>query len=395
MRLWSLILATILLALIIQLLIVRASPGAAPDMQAYQLQAYAALHHINIYNFTSRYPYPPVWIWIVYLMKELSTSCHIPFDIAIRLPIILSESLMAIPLALWGYRRNPSFWNLCIIMILGVLNPLNILVSAFHGQFDAIALLLLSIALYVEDVKQSCSTSTLTLGFAIALKGWPILFFPIIFFRRKNLRAKLTTALITLAPTLLSMVIYTALVGYSPRMLFNIIGYSSTFDFGWASLLKIYIYDLNFITQIAHIDIVLIGVTAFFIGRRFHSDVVRAATMVLVITYGLAIKMSIQYLSWMCAALPLAPKRLSIPMLSIGSFTAAAYYFGVLFRPLQFNVLVSDIAFHFGQTCAVVFTLSSVFLMIRMLRMDDSAWKVQSPHFAKLQPSSSINDSNG
>ena len=367
-RTWMIIVTTFIIAIAVQALILPLSPGAHQDMQAYGLQAYAALHHKNVYLYTSRYPYPPVWIWIVMLMKQASVASHVPFDIAIRAPIVLSEALLAVPLGLWSRYRDANVSQVWMVMLLGILNPLMIMVSALHGQFDAIALLFLATALYFEDSGKPRAISSLMLGISIALKGWPILFLPLLVFRSESLMRKAACCLLAAIPITAAMVLYSAYVGFTPHMITNVANYSSTFDFGWSELLKQFISNNATITIMAKIDIVAIAAVSIAFGRQFRSDVVKAASATILMVYAIAIKMSIQYLSWMCAVLPLGKVKIAIPMISYGSFAAAAYYFGVLFRSPRVPYALSVILFKIGQISAAIFTLVALYYFVQFLR---------------------------
>ena len=47
---------------VIHVFLLETTYGSAFDMASYDQQAYAATHGLNVYEYTARYPYPPVWI---------------------------------------------------------------------------------------------------------------------------------------------------------------------------------------------------------------------------------------------------------------------------------------------------------------------------------------------
>ena len=129
----------------------------------------------------------------------LSRTTPLPFIVWLKLPAVLADLLVSLVIyktfQKWGKSAATSFyWAL-----LYALNPIPVLVSAYHGQFDAIPVLLLLLAWYSFHFGRRIVRSAVLLGFAILNKTWPIVFLPIGFIRLPNYRQRFGYALLTLS----------------------------------------------------------------------------------------------------------------------------------------------------------------------------------------------------
>lgn len=130
-----------------------------------------------------RYPYPPLHAYLsalLYLISSHARSTFLFFDKA--LPAACG---VALSLVVWaaacrlGYAREKAF--LCGLLY--ALNPLAMLVTGYHGQFEEIPLLGVGLAylllLHEEEGRlYPLLLSALALGVAVAYKTWPLLFLP-------------------------------------------------------------------------------------------------------------------------------------------------------------------------------------------------------------------------
>jgi uncharacterized membrane protein len=116
------------------------------------------------------------------------------------------------------------------------LHPVGILVGAFHGQFDAIALLLVLLALrWLEAGRHD--PSALALAGAIAVKSFPVLLLlPLLLGLGPGLRRRARYALLALGPVALSIVPY-ALHDFA-AVRAELLGYGGVADFGWIGLYR-------------------------------------------------------------------------------------------------------------------------------------------------------------
>lgn len=292
------------LSIALHLQVIATTTGASYDIQSYSIQAAALLQHQNVYDVTTRYPYPPVWIWIVALMRLLATATHLPFDAVVKLPAMLGD-LALIPL-LYAYARisvGPRIPALLPAILFG-LNPLTLVISAGHGQFDSLTLLFVLLALYLrvaagDDTRRNL-WSAVALGVAIALKGYPVLFAPYLILTMAP-RYWLRGAVAVLAPLVGSLALYTLLFGYSAHMLPLILGYQSTYDVGWGYLLLRFDPTLapTTLAQLATFaKVFLIAFAAVVPTLFFRKAPAAAVTLIFAAFLATTVGMSMQYTLW-------------------------------------------------------------------------------------------------
>ena len=194
------ILFLILVALIARLLPLLLLPvGAGYDIDSFKLVSDAFLNGEEVYTSAARgrHPYLPLQMYILGATTYLSRTTPLPFIVWLKIPSLLADILISVIIfkafQRWGEPAGRAlFWAL-----LFALNPISILVSSYHGQFDSIPVLLLLLAWYGWHFGRHIQRSAGFLGFAILDKTWPILFFPIIFLRLPDLRRRLFYTLVS------------------------------------------------------------------------------------------------------------------------------------------------------------------------------------------------------
>lgn len=153
-------------ALLIRLVVAYTDPGASYDIDSYRIQAQAVLNGQNIYEMTYRYPYPPVWMYMPAASWRLADWFPIPFYFWVKLPAIVADLLIGWLLASWPNSvgiKNPN-WRAALYLF----NPIAILISAGHGQFDSIVILFVLLAVrFLLD--RHLARSALSLSVSIAL----------------------------------------------------------------------------------------------------------------------------------------------------------------------------------------------------------------------------------
>jgi hypothetical protein len=162
------------LALMIRLLLAAFTYNAPPleDLQRYHQVGAAVLVGGSAYDLNSTaYPYAPPWMFIETGAVWVSQQTGIAFDFIVKLPVVIADALIAI--VIYAALRNDARrvrlgWSLAY-----ALNPLAIMVSAGHGQFDALPVLGMLLAWVWFPTHPRWSA--LALGCAIALKLYPVL----------------------------------------------------------------------------------------------------------------------------------------------------------------------------------------------------------------------------
>lgn len=140
------------------------------------------------YDATHRYNYAPPWFWIISFAEYLRHFVHIPFSTAIKFPLILAD-LLIFWIILKGSRllgKSDQETLLCGSAFF--LNPVSILLSGYHGQFDNISLFFSITAWYLYEKKSewvSFVIATLSFSLAVAVKHFNILLTPVFMFFQK------------------------------------------------------------------------------------------------------------------------------------------------------------------------------------------------------------------
>jgi len=192
----------VLVALLARLLPLLLLPvGAGYDIDSFKLVSDAFLNGEEVYTSTARgrHPYLPLQMYIIGTTTFLSRVTPLPFITWLKLPSVLADLFITAIIfkvfRRWGESETTAvFWAL-----LYALNPISVLVSTYHGQFDSIPTLLLLLAWYTWNFGRHVKRSAALLGFAILDKTWPALFLPVIFIRLPDHRRRLIYTLISIS----------------------------------------------------------------------------------------------------------------------------------------------------------------------------------------------------
>ena len=117
------------------------------DMQSYDMVTNIFSVGRNVYATTTRYNYSPVWLWILYALKQLKFPLlHVPFNIVVKLFLCCVDLLtLGVLLFIGNIRKLPPvrtaiFFYLC---------PVSFLMTGYHGQFENFAMLMVLIGIFM------------------------------------------------------------------------------------------------------------------------------------------------------------------------------------------------------------------------------------------------------
>jgi hypothetical protein len=182
------------LALFVRLPLWLASPGAAFDLESYRLTAHS-LWHGHLYRqagLGGRYPYLPLWALCLLPLTGLSRILRLPPALLFKIPGLLGDLGLVFLIYRMAHRleedpsrglpprplESPAFWS----ALAYAANPVAILITAGHGQFDSLPVLFLLLAAYFFEFSKSPFSdrwSALSLAAAVGLKSWPAFFLPL------------------------------------------------------------------------------------------------------------------------------------------------------------------------------------------------------------------------
>jgi len=118
--------------------------GAGYDIESYQIVGNLVLHKENVYTSQEamrRHPYLPLQMYWMAFSLWFAQTFNLPFVKIVRLAPIFADAGIATWITLRLHNRLPlpsAFRG----GLLYALNPITVFVSAYHGQFDAIPVLL-------------------------------------------------------------------------------------------------------------------------------------------------------------------------------------------------------------------------------------------------------------
>lgn len=152
------------------------APGSNFDIESYRLVGQHVVAGEDVYSAEDtlkRYPYLPFQMYWSALSHLISERIPLSFESVVRLAPILADLLICLLIYYWSANQNrqePALWA----GLLYALNPLSIYVSAYHGQFDAIPVVMIILA-FIYAEKNRAGISGLWLGLGVLTKSWPVL----------------------------------------------------------------------------------------------------------------------------------------------------------------------------------------------------------------------------
>lgn len=194
------LLPTLLIAFLLYSLVIYWSASSTNyDTQSYNVIGVLTLNGISIYPdpAISRHPYLPFFLFLETGALLLARLIHIPQIIILKFIFTLFH-LFSVYVIYQITKKNIK------TTFLYAINPISLLVSAFHGQFDIIPLTLLLYSIVLLSEKRYSHVMFL-LGLAFTAKTWPILFI-VPFLKRIPKKFWLVFCI----PPLIFLLIYTA-----------------------------------------------------------------------------------------------------------------------------------------------------------------------------------------
>jgi hypothetical protein len=275
------------------------------DLRSYAVVLSALSRGEVVYQATDRYNYSPIWFNVLYAAARLSQAAGLSPFFGFRLVTIAGDAGLALALLAFGLaadtrRRATSrailFWT----------NPVAIATSAFHGQFDTLALALFVAALALvrrSSTRRATLFPAFIVGAAIAVKQIAVVFLAGFLGFAKNNARRVRDAVLAVAPFLLLLLPYYLVA--PAGIVNNVLRYSSLHGiWGWLYLLRLAGGSLPFPpVLVSYAALLLGGVLAFLLVRRGDDGLGAsrvAALVFLVLTPG----WSFQMLVWPLAFAP-------------------------------------------------------------------------------------------
>jgi hypothetical protein len=227
------------------------------DADSWQKIAQLLAEGSNPYRVTPLLNWPPLWMQLIFCISKVSTALALPFFRVLQVSLMLVETAVMILTARLIYEIKPTALARNLVLLGIALNPIAILLTCQHCNFDIIVdlwLLLFAGALlrYNRGENQAdWLMACLFLGLAILTKTVPLLLIPLLAggFRRMANSFRFMGAFLLLGPTTLGMsIIYVlAPADVSSKVLHyrSLAGY-----FGFSGL--IYLANADYLEKASH-----------------------------------------------------------------------------------------------------------------------------------------------
>ncbi len=252
------------------------------------------------------YPYPPLWVGIELLSRWVHLHELMSFSFIIRLPILLAD--VGIVAVIWTFLRLSSPTQPIQAFIgagLYALNPVSIIITCWHGQFDAIPVFFLALAILLHK-KLHWRRSAIALSLGIAFKSFPVLLLPSLALQLPTLSRRTVFAIVALVPVLLLLLPF--LVRDADAVVRELINYRGAALLGaMVPLRSIYVplsgqsFPIELTTRFVTLSAYLfLAIYAFALLQMYRSNKppVFQATVIFLLFYTVYFGIAPQYLLW-------------------------------------------------------------------------------------------------
>lgn len=284
------------------------------DLQSYLQIGELTLKGINIYPDVANFhhPYLPFFLYIEALAYWLGRSKIIMITIIKIINVIFDLGILNLFYRLSKKNLKTAF--------LYAINPVTILITTLHGQFDVIPIFFILLTIDLLQQKKELA-SILSFSFAIMTKTWPLLFVVILYKRLKNKKF----VVLSLVFPLISIIIYSLLFRTSVfSIVKTVVYYQGLWGIwgGWKLLGKLGVSGQKLST--------LIFLICFFSYSWFNKEknLLKNILEVLFFFFVFTTNFSIQYFAWIIPFLILIkPKNYLSLIILIGVYLFSFYYF--------------------------------------------------------------------
>lgn len=254
------------------------------------------------------YGYTPIWFWIISIMRHLSQSLNIPLVFAIKLPLILTDVFIFLVLIAACRKMKASGAKTAMVSGSFFLNPVSIMVPAYHGQFGNIAILFLLLAWYIYTFYTDAKYVLIAVyfGISVAVKHFTSMLMPIFTLSFGKISKQIVFILIIVLIFAITIMPY--LVHEKQQILYDIFKQNpQAGHWGWSGVLyhsMLYLFKFNIMEQgwfgyLYYFNLFLylgIIMASFPLIKKY--DLTDSIVIVFLIFYCFSTEMSQQYSVW-------------------------------------------------------------------------------------------------
>lgn len=287
------------------------------DLQSYLQVGELTLKGINIYPDIANlhHPYLPFFLYLEAFAFYLKRFIIDPIIVIKIINVIFDLGILYLVYLLSKKNIKTAY--------LYAINPVTILITTLHGQFDVIPIFFILLTIYLLQQKKELA-SILSFSFAVLTKTWPILFFIPIARRVKNKRLLI---LIIIFPILFSLLY---LLKFKTNLINVVITVSS-----YQGLWGIWGFS-GLLGQLGRLGIfwqkltTLIFLTYFFSYSYFNNkkSLIKEILTLLFFFFIFTTNFAIQYFSWLMPFLILTKSKKTLQLIVlITLYLFSSYYF--------------------------------------------------------------------
>jgi len=359
------------------------------DLSLYRAMAQVVLKGDNIYQRRVFFPYTPYSQFLPASMLKLSDYMGWRFDFTMKLPAIVADGIVSVLLC-WALLAAGASLGWTLAWGLSwALNPVSILISAFHGNvMPVLACLLLGAVIAAERAESSVhrrrllAISALVLGLGIAMRTFPVLALPIFLaLAARSIRETLEFGVLAGFAAGISSLPY--LIFARQTFVREILSYSGFSDFGWVAALRAMSYltggpllsgfDDGLIMMTKSLFLYAYGIVLLTLPWFRRTSLALGSMLAPLLFFGLYGGLSAQYLVWMIPLAILVRDRFVLVFSVLAAICMACFYalyhpgilFGVYPPLFRGNVLISAI---YALTNLIMVALSLAWTVRIVLR---------------------------
>lgn len=234
-----------LLSLAAVALLVRLAPALyfnaeVADLTTYHRMADIVLRGHNIYFQHVLFPYTPLSMFLPAICDLLAQAFGLPFSLVVKAPAILADVAITGLLYVIARRISGRTGPAVALSLLYALNPVAILISAFHGNMTVVAvafgLAAYALALAAREERQLW-LGALLLGMAIGFRSYPVLWLPFFLIRLPlTWRQRVIFTALAALPSLATLLPFA--VASWRDLLREAFTYSGFPDYGWVAIIR-------------------------------------------------------------------------------------------------------------------------------------------------------------
>jgi hypothetical protein len=323
--------------------------GAGYDIESYKTVGSLILNHQDVYTNAlaiGRHPYLPFQMYWIEFSEWLADASHISFVKIVKVSPIAADIAIAVVLFKLLQRTSGSPQIAFLGGLLYAINPISILVSAYHGQFDSIPLLCILVALWF--LPSSTLAAGGWLGLGILNKSWPVLALPSIFFAIKKWSGRIWFLALAVLIPILGATIYSILFR-SP--LFTIIRTAIGYNRGVGVWGYTYLFHLlailkpGFLASLSWLAsngrFITLGALGLVWMLRASKQSPESGILTMLIAFiALTHAFSIQYLVWIIPFAILNQDRVWLTRYTIAAFAYMFLAYNTLILGMHINTLL-------------------------------------------------------